>query len=358
VVVLDPRNGDVLALVSAPHYDPNAFSRTLSDEEWKQVMTDPSKVLVDRAVAGIYAPGSVFKPVVAVAALENHCATPATSFTCGGVFEMSGLSMKCWKKSGHGTVDLIEGLEQSCNVYFIHLGMQCGNEKIYHMAAALGFGEKTGIELPKEVAGILSNDTWKRRVYHDGWRPGDTANLSIGQGMLAVTPLQVAVATAAIANGGKVFKPRLVLHPASQGGGPGRPASRSHEAVVGRRLDGDVVRDLKLSPETVRTVKKGMFNVVNAETGTGKRARLGDVAVAGKTGTAEYGKRGEGKKYTWMTAFAPVDNPTHVVVILIEDGESGGKTVAPRMKTLVAGIFGVPEAHTEAAPYPEGELDW
>lgn len=350
-VVLDPRNGDILALASAPGYDPNAFSQTLSEEEWRRVRGDSRKVLLNRAVAGIYPPGSVFKPVIAVTALENRCATPGVAWHCGGTFRLGSVSWSCWKKSGHGDLDMVGGLEQSCNVFFCHLGTLCGIDRIYHMAAALGFGEKTGVEMPWEESGILPNDAWKRRVQRDGWRPGDTCNLSIGQGMLAVTPLQVAVCYAAIANGGRVYRPRLVLPPSALPAPGARPAP-------GTWIEGDLVRDLHWSAETRRTLAKGLHDVVNTETGTGKRARLAGVAVAGKTGTAEYGRKEDGRKHTWMAAFAPVDRPTHVAVILIEDGESGGRTVAPRMQALMAGIFGMSATRDETPPEPGGEIDW
>ncbi|MDI6774711.1 MAG: penicillin-binding protein 2 [Verrucomicrobiota bacterium] len=356
-VVLDPRNGDVLALASAPGYDPNTFSRSISERQWKQIRSDVRKTLLNRAVAGIYPPGSVFKPVVALTALENRCAAPSAGYNCSGAFQLGNVSFRCWKNSGHGELNMVGALEQSCNAFFCHLGVLCGNERIYHMAAAMGLGEKTGVEVAWEEPGILPNDAWKQRVYGDKWRLGDTCNIAIGQGMLAATPLQMAMVMAAIANGGRVYRPRLVLHPTAQSAQPVRSEQASYQAVLGKTQDGNLARDLHWSAETRGTLVKGLRGVVNADTGTGKRARLANLVVAGKTGTAEFGKKEEGRKHTWMAAFAPADNPTRVAVILIEEGESGGRTAAPRIRTLMAGIFGVSETREDTAPAPGRELD-
>ena len=224
-------------------------------------------------------------------------------------------------------LDVRKALEQSCNAFFCHAGYDCGYERIYHMAYALGLGRKTGIALPGEVSGVLPNDAWKRKHYHEGWRGGDTCNFSIGQGFITVTPIQMALYTAAIANGGTLYHPRLVI---GRGGNP----AKTHRFIPGR-----VANQLHWNVMTLETVRGGMFDVVNAPTGTGKRVKIPGMSVAGKTGTAEYGPRYRRKKNTWMIVFAPYTNPRYAIAMIVEDGISGGITVAPRLRHLLMGIL-------------------
>jgi penicillin-binding protein 2 len=312
-VVLDPRNGDVLALVSAPSFDPQAIR---SRSSYASLSRDPAKPLWNRAVSGAYPPGSTFKPVVALAALVNERATPGKTYTCRHVFTLGGREFKCWRKSGHGSIDMHKSIEQSCNVYYFELGRDCGIRRIYHMADAIGVGQRTGIGVPGEALGLLPNDRWKRERFNDGWRPGDTCNLSIGQGFLLVTPLQMAVYTGALANGGYVMRPRLTAD--EQGG--------------------EIVNQLNWSSDVVKLIKGAMEDVVQAKRGTGKRARVPGVRMAGKTGSAQYGP-GYEKTYAWMIAFAPVEKPRYAVALVVEDGVSGGVTAAPRIRVLMEGIF-------------------
>ncbi|MCE9615848.1 MAG: penicillin-binding protein 2 [Lentisphaerae bacterium] len=313
-VVLDPRNGDVLALASAPGFSVEALRDVA---RYAALAKDPNRPFVHRAIAGTYPPGSTFKPLVAIAALENGRATADTIFDCPGYYDMGGFKIACWRTSGHGPLMLRTAIEQSCNAYFCALGVQCGYPRIYHMAEAMGFGHATGIELAHEASGLLPDATWKERVHHDGWRVGDTANISIGQGYLLVTPLQMAVFAATIANGGYVYRPRLVAEHA----------------------EGDLVNDMRWSPATLEVVRGGMTDVVESPTGTGKRVKLTDVRVAGKTGSAEYGPRDKRRKYAWMITFAPVEAPRYVAVMVIEDAISGGISTAPRLHDVLTGIF-------------------
>jgi penicillin-binding protein 2 len=295
----------------------------------------------------VYAPGSTFKPLVAIAALENGRADGATAYGCPGFFQIGNAVFRCWRRSGHGTLQMQGALEQSCNAYFCQLGLQCGYERIYHMAEAVGFGLRTGIELPGEASGLVPNDAWKRATQGDGWRSGDTCNVSIGQGPILATPLQMAVFTAAIANKGTVYRPRLVLGIGDQAGdgaahgggaGEGRPRASLRRGVVANRMG--------WSAETMRVVRQGMYDVVHAETGTGKRARIGGVEMAGKTGSAEYGPDAARKKYAWMIAFAPFATPRYAIAMVIEDGESGGKTTAPRIRYVMQGVFRIEQGHS------------
>lgn len=326
-VVVDPRNGDVLAMASVPGFDLNDFTPAISSERWKTLMEDAAHPLVNRTVAGAYAPGSTFKPVVALAAVENDKGTPQTSFSCPGYFTLGSARFNCWYHRGHGLLDMEQALEHSCNVYFFRLGLQCGPEPISHMATALGFGRKTELAVDYEVAGLVPNDAWKRRTQNDGWRDGDTCNMSIGQGALLVTPVQMAMYTAAIANSGRLYRPRVVSDILDDDG-----------AVV-RSFPAKVVNELNWTPRAIRTVRAGMRDVVMAPRGTGRLAAVPGVDMAGKTGTAEVGRKEEGRKLGWMIAFAPFDDPRYAVVVMVEDAVSGGVTAAPVMKAIMSHLF-------------------
>jgi penicillin-binding protein 2 len=337
-VVVDPNNGDILAMASTPGYDPNRFIPRITSRDWDALMEDPAKPLINRAAAGAFAPGSIFKPVVAMAALENRKANSQMTFNCPGHFELGRARFRCWFTPGHGSMNMQQAIKNSCNVYFFHVGLLSGIDAIYHMAAALGLGQKTGVALDYEVAGNLPDDAWKRRTQRDGWREGDTCNLSIGQGFLTVTPLQMAMVTATIANGGQLYRPRLLLEVISP------------EGHVVQRIPPQVVNDLHWNAANLRVVRNGMLDVVQGERGTGRYAMIPNVQVAGKTGTAEYGRKDEGKKLAWMIIFAPFDKPKYAIVMMVEDAVSGGTTVAPLMNKVLSKLF----AETSVAGKGEG----
>ncbi len=327
VVVVDPRNGDVLALASAPGFNPNTFIPFIPSKEWAALLKNPDKPLMNRAVAGAFPPGSIFKPVVALAALENGAVTPSVTFNCPGHFELGRARFRCWFTPGHGVLNLQQALQHSCNVYLYHLGLLVGVDPIVRMAAALGLGRKTGISLDYEPPGLLPDDDWKRRTQGDGWRDGDTCNLSIGQGFLLVTPLQMAMMTAAIANGGHVYKPRLLLEVLDAKG----------ESL--RTISPSVASELNWKPSNIEVVRKGMKDVVEADRGTGRQAHTPGWTAAGKTGTAEIGRKEEGRKLGWMIAFAPFDQPRYALVVMVEDAMSGGTTAAPLVKKILTRLL-------------------
>lgn len=318
-VLLDPRNGDVLAMASSPGFDPNVFAPAVSDATWRELNRDPGKPLFNRAVSGAYPPGSTFKPLVGIAALEAGHLPLETAFDCTGAFALGGTVFRCWRRTGHGPLKLRKALEQSCNVYFYHAALRSGYEAVRATADAANFGRRTGIALAYESRGLVPDDAWKRRVLNDAWRGGDTCNVSIGQGALLATPLQMALFTAQIANGGILFRPRIVR--------------------AGRRSDGDVLRRQNWSEQTLAVVRAGMRDVVEEDTGTGKRARIPAAAVGGKTGTAEYGPQARRKKHAWMIAFAPFDSPRYALALVLEDAVSGGISAAPRVREILSGLF-------------------
>jgi penicillin-binding protein 2 len=325
-VVLDPNNGDVLAMVSSPGYDANRFVPYITSKDWALLRDDPEKPLINRAVAGTYPPGSTFKPLVGLAAAVHDPAAVHQVYDCPGAFRVGRRIFRDWNPAGHGELDLQGALRRSANVYFFKTALACGWKPIIDQARAAGLGSATGVEVDFERPGLVPDADWKRATGRGGWSDGDTCNLSIGQGYLTVTPLQLAMMTATIANGGWLYRPRLVQ-------AHRLPGTETYADAPVRR-----VGKMIWSSDALHAVREGMHDVIMDEDGTGKRARVENLDFAGKTGTAEYGPKEEGGKHTWMIAFAPFDNPHYAVAILIEDGVSGGSTVGPRMKILMEGL--------------------
>lgn len=327
IVVLDPSKGDVLAMASSPTFNPNQFVPFLPHAVWDDKNNDPAKPLLNRAVSEVYAPGSVFKPLAALAALASGRCRAEQALNCPGYIMIGAHSMKCWNPNGHGVVAMRRALEQSCNVYFAAIGLQCGYDAIEAMARGAGLGKRTGIDLDQEAPGLVPNRQWKREALHDDWRPGDTCNVSIGQGALTVTPIQMAVVAAALANGGAVYRPRLVL------------GLRDRDGRFTTNYPPVLVRTIPVTPEVMNVVRQGMHDVVMAPGGTGARARIAGVEMAGKTGTAEFGMKGEQHKHGWMLLFAPFDRPRYAVAMVIDEAVSGGFTVAPRLHDMMQSLF-------------------
>jgi penicillin-binding protein 2 len=331
-VLIDPANGDVLAMASVPGFDPNDFVPAIPARTWRALADDPAKPLLNRAVSGEYAPGSTFKPVTLLAAMGTGAVRADTRFTCPGQFRLGKAVFHCWNHWGHGSIDLEHAIRYSCNVYLFSAALAAGAEAVQEEARSFGFGRKTGIALGGERAGLVPTDEWSRRTGRGSWRDGDTCNLSIGQGAMLVTPLQLALYAAALANGGTLWRPRLALAVVGTDG--------KERAIAPAKAEVQP----KVSRKAMAAVRQGMKDVVNASDGTGKKAAVPGVAVAAKTGTAEYGRKGEGKKMTWMIAFAPYEKPRYAVAILEEDGVGGGSTCAPRVSALFSHLFGVSSA--------------
>ncbi len=332
-VVVDPRNGEILAMASMPGYDLNDFVPAPSEITWNRLNSDKELPLYNRAIQGRYAPGSTFKPVTAIAALTAGKIDPDELIACDGVFRLGTMRLSCWNTYGHGELGLRKAIEHSCNVFFCELGHRTGYEAIRAVAADMGLGERTGVDLPFESGGLLPSDEWKQRNMREPWRAGDTCQIAIGQSMLLTTPLQMAMLTAVLANKGRLYRPHLIA----------------------RNGPGECVRQMNWPDPVLDLVRGGMQDVVL--TGTGRRAGLRGTAVAAKTGSAEYDSGGQRKKNTWVIAFAPFDNPTVAMAILVEDGLSGGYTVAPLIHDVLVQIFGeLPPAEGEepADPVPEG----
>ncbi len=327
-VVVDVNTGDILAMASAPSFNPNDFYPAISLKLWQSIQQNKDAPLLNKAISASYPPGSTFKPIVALAALESGKASAETILNCHGHFYLGNHKFSCYMNIAHGDINMFEALKHSCNVYFYQLGLLTGYQSILDEAAQFGLGKITGIDLPYEIGGLLPSKEWKRRNFNDNWRDGDTCNLSVGQGFLLVTPLQMAILTAAIANGGKLLKPRLVL------------ARKRHNDENYTIIPPTVVREISVTPFNINTVKKGMLMVIQEPDGTGRYAKINEVTAAGKTGTAEYGKKGEGLKYGWMIVFAPYDKPKYAMAMVVDKAVSGGSTVAPRIREILQYLFG------------------
>ncbi len=334
VVALDATNGDVLTLASRPAFDPNTLSRGLSPATWEQIVTDPRHPLINRALQGQYPPGSTFKIVVASAALESDKWSSDTKVRCAGVFPSGNHVFKDWKKGGHGVMDMDQALINSCDVYFYSIGQRLGIDAIAEAARGFGLGQPTGIDLPSERVGIVPSTAWKQRVRKEPWYAGETISVAIGQGYITVTPLQMAVATAAVANGGTLYKPRLVRAVRE------RASSRLQEVPPQDR------GTLPLGDRTFALLHESLRGVVAR--GTGGRARSAIVDIAGKTGTAQtvgaraaqMGTNREDvpkpfRDHAWFVAYAPADHPKIAVAVIVENTGHGGTFAAPIAKALI-----------------------
>ena len=314
VIVMNPRNGNILAMASKPSFNPNVFSGSAAGEEISRLINNKSSPLLNRAVRGFYPPGSIFKLVVMLAFLERNGFSVSAAYTCNGEFPYGDTVFNCWNKEGHGQVSLLNAVKYSCNVYFFNEGLKCGVDSIINKAKSFGFGEKTGIDISGELSPELPSRNWKKRKFGQSWYEGDTVNLSIGQGYMLVTPIQTAVFLSAIANGGKIYRPRTVQY----------VAQHDTQDKIKEFLP-FVRRDLLIRQKQLDIIKESMWKVVSERGGTGMAAAVEGFDVCGKTGTAEYGKG----THAWFCGFAPRDNPEVVVVVLVEGGESGGKSAAP-----------------------------
>ncbi len=324
LVAVKPVTGEILGMLSKPSFDPNLFARGISYEEWDALTHDKKNPMLNRALQSQYPPGSTFKIVTAIAALEEGVITPTTKVDCRGGINYGSWYFGCWRKHGHGVISMHRAIVESCDVYFYEAGKRLGIDKIYDYALSLGLGRETGIELGREREGLIPNAKWKLENKKLPWFLGETFNTAIGQGYVAATPLQLAVMTSAIANGGNLYKPTLIKD--------------TPPVIVGKA---------KVSPETLEIVKKGLSGVVNEPGGTGWAAKSLLISIAGKTGTAQVVaiKRDSQslpekfRDHAWFVAFAPVENPEIALAVLVEHGGHGGGAAAPIAKRAIEGYI-------------------
>ncbi len=351
-VVLNPNTGEILAMVSRPSYDPNVFSGGIPKDTWKELTADEKHPLTNKAISGQYAPGSVFKIVMAVAGLEEREITPQESVYCRGYTKFGGRRFRCWKRRGHGKMDLHRALVQSCDVYFYELGQRLGVDKIAEYAENLGLNRLTGIALEGEKPGLIPTRAWKKKTRKEPWYPGENLNAAIGQGYILVTPIQLANLVAAIANGGTVYRPQLVKR------------VQNYRGEVLKKFNPEVRYDVPLSAKTLYLVTQALEGVVSEKRGTGGRARQEGIRVAGKTGTAQVVRMKQDEEesedvpekhrdHALFAAFAPVDKPEIAVAVIVEHGGHGGSAAAPIAGRVLERYF----TKTGRLPKPEEGKD-
>ncbi len=338
-VVLDVHSGEILALASMPSYDPNLFTSGISQRQWRELIGHPRFPLSNKAIAGQYSPGSTFKMIVALAALESGELSPHHRFFCNGSLKLGKRRFRCWRRYGHGHVDMVKGLQESCDVYFYEVAKRVGIDRIAAMSERFGFGEKLDIELPGEKPGLVPTREWKLAMIGEPWQGGETLIVGIGQGYLLTTPLQLAVMVARIANGGIAVEPRILAEVIREG----QPIQQEREAFA----------PMGISPAHFDIVREGMLKVVNDPKGTAYRARIEEpaLAMAGKTGSVQVRRISEREHRTgviknedrpWeerdhalFVAYAPLERPRYGVAVVVEHGGSGGSVAAPIARDIL-----------------------
>lgn len=339
VVATDVRTGGVLVLLSKPGFDPNKLSSGITKEYWKTIATDKTHPLQNRATQGRFPPGSTFKIVLALKALDMGIINDHTTFNCRGSFKYGNRAFRCWRKEGHGTVNIHRALVESCDVFFYNLGLKLGIDNIHEMGEAIGLTKVTGVDLPGEKSGLVPSSAWKVKTYGEKWYEGETVSVAIGQGAVWLTPLQLMQLAAFAANGGVTFKPQIVQRIVSPQGN----VIKVFEPVM--------ATNVKLRKEAATIVREGLKGVVNEPRGTAYGSRLQNISMSGKTGTAQSVgmEKGVGKgDHAWFVAYAPSDDPAIAMSVLVEHAGHGATTAAPIAKVLMD-VFQKQRTETKAA---------
>jgi len=340
IVAMNPNNGEIFALASSPAFDPNLFIGGIDKEEWKEMVSCEEYPLQNRAISGQYPPGSIFKIVVALAGLEEGIINPQEEIFCNGSYSLGTHTYRCWRKQGHGKVRFHKALVESCDSYFYKVGRRLGVDKIAYYAKMLGLGKKTDFELDYEKAGLIPTGEWKLKRWGTPWQAGETISLAIGQSFLLVTPIQMVRLISAIFNGGHMYQPKII-----------RWVGKDNRKIY--TFTPTLLDKVAFKKENMELVKRALLGVVNEPHGTGSRARVKDLMVAGKTGTAQVinlkaekdlSKGGEVpyefRDHAWFIAIAPVERPKLALSILIENGGHGGRAAAPVAKEMITAFFG------------------
>ena len=337
-IALDVNSGEILAMVSRPTFNPALFAKGIAGEEWRKLAQDTRHPLQNKVISGQYPPGSIFKMVVALAALREGIVDTKRSIDCKGDFVVGGSRYRCWKKAGHGPTNLKKALRESCDVWFYQVGLELGIDKLSQAAKEFGLGAPTGYPLQGERSGIIPSQEWKHKHYNKPWYAGETVIASIGQGFVLATPIQLAVMTAALANGGKVFKPQVIQK------------IEDWEGNVLLQPEPEIVRRIDYSPAAWKAIQDALIAVVNEPRGTGRAARLKDVLVAGKTGTSQVVRRRSDEEeeldkdgkvpyrfraHALFVAYAPAEKPEIAIAVVVEHGQSGGRAAGPIAKQII-----------------------
>ncbi|MFN7730133.1 MAG: penicillin-binding protein 2 [Bdellovibrio sp.] len=352
-------NGEVLAWISNPSFDPNDFAAGISSAVWSKLINDPFKPLRNKVIQDFFAPGSTFKALIAVAALQESIITPTTLINCPGSLRFGNRNYHDHLRGGHGTITIFEAIERSSNVFFYKMGISLGIEKMYNYISTMGIGQKTGVELPREASGLMPNSAWKKQATGEDWQPGENLSSAIGQGFVQATPLQLAVSYLAIGTEGKVVKPFLIKKVADLEG----KVMRETQPVVLRDLQQPQSTGIHVDAATFKTVKEGLRRVVQGSRGTARAVRIPGFEIAGKTGTAQVRSFAANDIYSkcenrpinqrhhgWFVAFAPADNPEIVVAALAEHSCHGSSGAGPVVREIMRTYFAkhYPERTAEA----------
>jgi len=328
-VVLQPSTGELLALWSSPAFDPNHFIPKISKEKWNEYIKDENFPLLNKTIQGRYSPGSVFKLVIALAALSEKKISPETKFFCPGFVNIYGNTFHCWKPAGHGWQNLKEAITHSCNVYFFNVARLLNIDTIAKYAKLLGLGKPTMIDMKNEISGNIPTSKWKLEILKKPWYPGETISIAVGQGPVVTTPLQMANLISFFANNGKIYKPHILK------------GIIDKDHIIYKRPE--ILAEPKIDPLIIKNIREALWSVVN-ENGTGARAKIQGLDICGKTGTVELITNKEllkkkelkekFKEHSWFVGFAPKDNPQIAVAIFVEHGGFGGETAAPMAKEI------------------------
>jgi len=335
-VAIDVNTGEVLAMVSRPSFDPSKFSRKLTTKYWNSILENENNPMRDRSIQEHYAPGSTFKTISAIAALEEKVIDPTTEFECSGSLRVGRRTFHCWKKSGHGKVNVVGALRESCDVFFYQIAKKMDVDDLAKYAKGFGVGSKTGISLPREISGLMPTKEWKKKRYGRDWQKGETLATIIGQSYVLMTPLQLANSYAMIANGGTGYKPSLIKEIFSINGD-----------IIEKRQP-EVLRKISISPENLKVIKQGLYEVVNERAGTAWWYKLPDGQISGKTGTSQviefsadkiYHKCEE-REYKYrhhgiFASYAPSLKPRIAVAVVVEHGCHGSSAAAPVAKAII-----------------------
>ncbi|MCG8636690.1 MAG: penicillin-binding protein 2 [Desulfobacterales bacterium] len=340
VVAIDPSNGDVLVMASTPSFDQNDFIGGISSKKWRALMDDPGRPMNNKAIQAEYPPASTYKIITAMAGLEEKVIDRNSTSYCPGFYKFGNRRYQCWNRHGHGEIDVVDAMAQSCDVFFYQTGEKLGVDVLAQYANGAGLGRPTEIRLAHERDGLIPTAAWKKKRYKEAWQAGETLSISIGQGFNLVTPLQMAVFVAAVGNGGTLFKPRIVK------------SIRDSKGNVVKDIEPEITGGLPASKETLALVKQGLLKVVQGERGTARRIRIQGIDIAGKTGTAQVFSRKAGEKFeneklsrklqdhAWFVCYAPAENPKIAISVIIEHGEHGSSAAAPVASDLIYTYLG------------------
>ncbi|MGD9685870.1 MAG: penicillin-binding protein 2 [Desulfobacter sp.] len=346
VVALDPSNGDVLVMASSPSFDQNDFIGGISSKKWQVLRDDPGRPMNNKAIQAEYPPASTYKIITALAGLEEKVIDRNSTFFCPGFYKFGNRRYHCWSKYGHGTINVVDAIAQSCDVFFYQTGEKLGVDALAKYAQGSGLGRLTGIRLAHERPGLIPTSAWKKQRFKEPWQAGETLSISIGQGFNLVTPLQMAVFISAVGNNGTLYRPRLVK------------SVQDAKGQVIREIEPEITGGLPASKKNLAIVRQGLLEVVHGNRGTARQIRLPDVQIAGKTGTAQVFSRKAGEKFdnkklkrtlqdhAWFVCYAPAQDPKIAIAVIIEHGEHGASAAAPVAQELIHAYFGDPEVPT------------